>query len=392
MNGWQVEQLTHGTDAGLYHAHSYYDLNVFDGESRHIVAHRMHGVAERALRPDDRITIGLIDTEADGAWTEIGQSSAWSWQQGPMAQWVPGTSLVLWNDRDEAAFVTRVLDTVNQTRRTLPIASYVVDPRARFTLGVNMARLDTLRPGYGYCGGAGARLDQRRPREDGVWKQPLDGSAPTLILSLDRAVRFLYSQLGWRDVLDHRVKRYRYWFNHVKIAPDGNRFTVKLRFRSRDAKKGWSDRMGVSLTCGTDGEVLALMTDATSHVIWADNQTLYFWRKRDGVCLYADETPKGRYLRPIAPEVIDYNVHLRYLPGSTHRMVFDTPYRESIDVLIHDEQSEATQTIAHFDNHRPARGQYRCDLHPCPSPDANKIVVTSLDDGARQVYLLRKTV
>ena len=39
---------------------------------------------------------------------------------------------------------------------------------------------------------------------------------------------------------------------------------------------------------------------------------------------------------------------------------------------------------------RPKSGPFRCDLHPNPSPDGRKVVVTSLDDGGRQMYLLAR--
>lgn len=384
MTDWQLQQLTHGTDEGRFHTHSYYDIGVFDSTSRYIAAHCVT-FTERQPTPDDPVEVGVIDLDDDARWTPVGTSHAWSWQQGPMAQWVPGRAALIWNDRDDDAFVTRVHDLASGTTRTLGRPSYAVDPNGRFTLSLNMARLQAVRPGYGYAGGCGARLSQRAPRGDGVWRQPLDGGDDTLVLSLRRAVRFLMSRIGWRAYLRHKRSRYRYWFNHVKLSPDGRRFTVKLRFRTRSG--GWNDRMGVSLTCNVDGSDLRLLASATSHVIWLDNRSLYFWQ-RDGFYLYADEAPEGRRIRQIAPEALGANAHVRYFPGSTRRFVFDTPYAEEIDLCVYDESDASARRIARFCNHRPSRGPFRCDLHPCPSPDGRRVVVTSLDDGGRQLYLL----
>ena len=392
MSAWRLEQLTHGSDRGRFHTHSYYDIGVFDSASRRLVGHCLK-IAERPPMPEDEVEIGVIDTE-DGtaSWVPIGESRAWSWQQGPMAQWIPGQSRVIWNDRDGERFVTRVHDLDTGERRTLARPSYAIDPGARFTLGLNMARLDAVRPGYGYVGGAGAGagLNNRRPRNDGVWRQNLDDGGAELVLSLDRAVRFFYARLGLRTSLRHRRQRYRYWFNHVKIAPDGQRFTVKLRYRRAGRDSAWNDSMGVSLTCNVDGSDLRLLASATSHVIWLDDDTLYLWRG-DGFYLYADTAPRGQRVRQLAPGLINQNVHLRYFPGSRQRFVLDTPYREDVDLLVADDDGGNAETIARFNNHRPANGQYRCDLHPCPSPDGHKIVVTSLHDGGRQIYLLRHT-
>ena len=388
MNQWKLTQLTHGSAERQYHAHSYYDIRVFDSTSRYIAAHRTH-FAERPPRADDRIEIGVIDLDNDGAWTTVGSSTAWSWQQGPMAQWIPNRAQLAWNDREGKRFVTRLHDVDTGRTRTLPLPTYAIDPTGRFGMSLNMARLDAVRPGYGYVGGRGAQLRRRRSRRDGVWRQNLDDGKAHLVLSLHQAVRFLYSQLGVRTSLRYRLKHYRYWFNHVKLSPDGTRFTVKLRFRGTGKNSAWNDTMGVSLTCGVDGRDVRLLTNAPSHVIWLDNKSLYLWRL-DGFYLYQDAAPKGRVVRQIAPESLGKNAHVRYLPGSTDRFVYDTPYQETVDLLIYDETDQTALPIAQFGNHRPKQGPYRCDLHPCPSPDGHKIVVTSLADGGRQLYLLER--
>lgn len=386
MTQWQIKQLTSGTEDGVFHSHSYYDIGVFDSESRRIVGYQNY-FAERPATPHDSVSIGIIDLEDGPGWKTIGESHAWSWQQGPMAQWLPDATRVIWNDRDRHQFVTRVHDIETGTTATLPRPSYAVDPQGRFTLCLNMARLDSVRPGYGYPGGNGAQLRKRAPRNDGVWQQDVVSGDGKLVLSLRRAVRFMRSQLGWRAYLRHMKNRYRYWFNHVKISPDGRRFTIKLRFRGTGKNSGWNDRMGVSLTCGVDGSDLRLLAHASSHVIWLDNETLYFWQ-RDGLYIYADEAPRGRRLRQLAPDLIDKNVHLRHVPGAPQQFLFDTPYQQEIDLLAYNDADCSVATIGHFENHRPERGPYRCDLHPCPSPDGHKIVVTSLQDGGRQIYLL----
>lgn len=177
-----------------------------------------------------------------------------------------------------------------------------------------------------WCASRHARTAQGPRLAAGGRRQAHDASGQKLVLSLDRAVRFLYSQLGWRQYLRHRIRPFRYWFNHVKISPDGSRFTLKLRFRPTGRRRGWNDSMGVSLTCGIDGRDLRLLAHASSHLIWMDEETLYFWQ-RDGLYIYADESPRGRRLRQLAPRLIDQNVHFRHLPGATDQFVFDTPYR-----------------------------------------------------------------
>ena len=391
MNDWHLTQLTFGSDQSSYHSHSYYDVPVIDGPGRRIVAHRVR-FAERQPTPDDAVELGVVDAEHPGSWQPLGESRAWSWQQGPLAQWIAGGPRLVWNDREGERFVARLVDVESGARQTLPAPVYTVDPDGRFALSLNMARLDTLRPGYGYAGGSGARLDEPRPADDGVWRLDLEGdAAPRLILPLARAADFLTDMLPWWQRLRHGASPYFYWFNHAKIAPDGKRFTVKLRWRRRGGP--WSDRMGVSLTCGVDGSDLRLLADASSHVIWLNDTHAYFWR-RDEVALFEDRAPRGVRLNAIAPELIDSNVHIRHLPpgptDSPALFVLDTPYREVVDLCLYDPATATQRQIARFGGHIPVRGPFRCDLHPCPSADGNRIVVTSLHDGGRQVYTLTR--
>jgi len=387
---WTQRPLTEGTAQGLFHSHSYYDIPVFDHRSRRIVAYRTD-FAGRHPAVDDKVEIGLIDiTDPDTAWTTIGESRAWSVQQGPMAQWLPPSGdgvgpRVIWNDREGARIVARIHDPATGATRTLPRPVYAVSPDGRAILSLNLLRLDALRPGYGYPGDPTAAHD-RKPDDDGVWRMDTDTGEATLILPLRRAVRFLMKNLGLRSRLGHLRYRYTYWFNHVKISPDGSRFTIKLRFRVPGGP--WNETMGYSLTCGLDGSDLRLLAPATSHVIWMDNDRLYFWQNGK-VRLFRDAGP-GVEEAVFAPEHLNANVHIRQIPDAADTFVYDTPYREDIDVCILDLAAQTSRAIAHFGNHVPAKGAFRCDLHPCPSPDGRHLVVTTLQDGGRQVHLLTR--
>lgn len=392
ITGWSLTKLTDGSEAGVFHSHAYYDIPVFDSSSRFVAGHQVR-FAGRQPTPEDAIEIGYIDLDEDRKWIPVGTSNAWSWQQGAMTQWLPKSRRVVWNDREDSQFIARTADIESGETDLLPMPVYALDPEGQFALSLNMARLEHLRPGYGYAGGKSNPLQEHCPRTDGIWKLDLQTGERRLILSLRKAVLFLLSRLSVhlsiKEVLKHVIRRYVYWFNHVKISPEGSRFTVKLRFRSPDLSKSWNDQMGVSLTCGTDGQDLRLLTDGTSHVIWLDEQRLFLWQ-RDGVYTFLDERPEGQRLRQLAPDVLDHNVHMRHLPGTEGIFVFDTPYQEEIDLKLLDAYSGQHDTIATFSNHRPKQGLFRCDLHPCPSPDAQKIIVTSLDDGGRQIYLVHR--
>lgn len=389
MTGWRLDRLTGGQPDRAC-SHSYYDVPAFDGAGRRILAHRTT-FAERQPGPEDVVVIGLLDADRPDAWEPLGTSRAWSWQQGPLAQWIGGGPWLTWSDREDGRFVARLLHADSGERRVLDAPLYAADSGGRFGLSLNMARIDALRPGYGFPGGEGAMLDDRRPNGDGVWRVDLRTGERRLIVSLGEAAAFLFAVGGPIRRLRHALGRFTYWFNHAKISPDGRRFTVKLRWRRPGGP--WGDHMGVSLTGSTDGGDLRLLADATSHVIWLNDRQLYFWRKGK-VALYEDAAPRGRRVRLVAPEILTENVHLRHLPpgpaGTLGGYVYDTPYRETVDLMLMAPGAAAPVRLARFDGHAPPKGPFRCDLHPCPSADGRRIVVTSLQGGRRGVYVLTR--
>jgi hypothetical protein len=386
---WRLRQLTHGSADRQYHSHSYYDIHVLGDGERLAAAHRMD-FAERWMTAEDRIAVGTVDVER-GGFTACGESRAWSWQQGPMAQFVPGTRSLIWNDREGEDFVARLHNLDDGRTRTLPRPVYAIDPTGRFALSTNMARLDAARPGYGYVGGRGARLDRRSPADDGIWSIDLETGESRLILSLADAAMFLMAYSDPETRAEHTREQHLYWFNHIKLSPDGRRFTTKLRWREKNLQGRWTGKMGVSLTCNVDGTGLRLLARASSHVMWLDVETLYLWKQDRGrLMLIRDDSPFGEPVQDLFPELIGKNVHIRHIPLAPEWMVYDTPYLETIDLYALDTTSGAHEHIGRFDNHKPNHGPFRCDLHPVPSTDGRRVIVTSLHDGGRQLYVAER--
>lgn len=395
---WTLRRISQSPAESSGTSHAYYDIPVINAAGSRIVAHRLF-CSDRHPTVDDRVEIGLLDTSAEASdtkdsWEPIGESRAWSWQQGAMSQWLGDTDQVVWNTRnldvtnDEPPITACVMDTRTGETRQLPGQVYAVTPDATTALSLDMTRLDQLRPGYGYAPGEKATRLDRVPKDDGVWTMNLVTGERKLVLSLARAVDFLNSQSRLKPRLKRLLKRYHFWFNHAKFSPDGSRFTVKLRWRNIGGP--WNDQQGVSLTCGTDGNDLRLLAPATSHVIWLDNSKLYFWQG-NGLRLAEDTSPCGTISEQLAPDLIKANVHMRHFPPNPDLFVFDTPYREEIDLMLWNRKTNSRQKIAQFNGHKPAKGPFRCDLHPCLSRDGKQIVVTSLQTGKREVHVLEQT-
>ena len=108
------------------------------------------------------IACRLRTTKSKSAWwisrttiagSSLGESHSWSWHQGCMLQWLPGSkSEILWNDREGDQFVCHILDVKTKKRRTLPVPIYAIRPDARWAIATDFRRLYDVRPETGYAG------------------------------------------------------------------------------------------------------------------------------------------------------------------------------------------------------------------------------------------------
>lgn len=111
-----------------FHWRGYYDKDLFDPSDRYVLANEID-FEGRTPDANDVLRVGMIDLQNNDAWTELGTTTAWNWQQGCMLQWLPGDKpSVLWNDRQDGDFVSKILDLANRAVKILPMPIYCVSP------------------------------------------------------------------------------------------------------------------------------------------------------------------------------------------------------------------------------------------------------------------------
>jgi len=376
------------TKGDKFHWFGYYDKLQFDPTDRFVLSNQVD-FEHRTPEPGDAIAVGMIDTGEDDRWIELGHSRAWSWQQGCMLQWRPGSPTeVLWNDRADDRFVCRLLDVETKRQRTLPQPVYSVSPDGAFALSTNFARLQTMRPGYGYQGLPDPHHDQPAPRDSGIVRVDLDSGRSRLILSLSEIAAIEHQGQALSSVW--------HYFNHLLISPDGQRFVVLHRWRRRHPDTGrptggFQTRM---ITADTNGRDVYLLNPAglVSHFIWRDPEHICMWTrpagKAPGFYLYRD---RSRDIEPVGEGAMRRDGHNSYLPGRPDWILCDSyPDRQRQQQLyLFDVSSGQRHEIGAFELPEPYRGEWRCDLHPRSSNDGLTVCIDSPHAGAgRQLHLI----
>lgn len=373
------------TSGPKHHWYGYYDKLQFDPTNTLVLSNEVD-FEHRSPTADDMIRVGMIDTANGDQWTELGSSAAWGWQQGCMLQWRPkSSSEVLWNDRRDGRFVCHVKDVKSGSRRTLTRPIYAVSPTGETAITADFARIDTMRPGYGYEGIEDPFAAERMPEGSGIWNVPLDGTDPTLIVSIADVAKIPHQG----KVLSDKW----HYFNHLLFNTDGTRFIFLHRWKDDPNNRRFYTRM---FTANADGSDLYLLDPSgkTSHFIWRDPDHICAWTQPVGkpakFYLFEDQTDN---VAVVGPDVMVRNGHNTYVPGTNGEWILNDTYpqgelRQQVPYLYHVPSGKRFD-LGRF--HLPAKytGEWRCDLHPRSSNDCGLVTIDSPHGGAgRQVWLL----
>lgn len=385
----EVVQLTRGPKQ---HWFGYYDKQQVDISGRYVLGMEYDpSLNFHSPRAGDTIRIGLIDLKENNSWTELGTSSAWSWQQGCLLQWIPGSQEeIIWNDYLDGQFVCHILNVKTGQQRTLPRSIYALSPDGKYSITTDFARLQKMRPGYGYAGITSPYEQVKAPRELGIWKIDLATGKDELIVNLEEMAALPNSGEILVD--------YWHWFNHFLVSPDGNRFTFLHRWRKDfpgegAAVGGFITRMFTANPDGT-GKFCIDPSGDTSHFYWRDPSHILAWTKpvrhQWGFWLLEDGTANHTLC---GKEDMTQNGHATYLPGHENEWILNDTYPSSTDLkqtlYLYHEPTKKRIELGRFYEPVEFFGEWRCDLHPRCSPDGQLVTFDSTHTGeGRQMFMM----
>jgi len=378
----RVRQITYGPK---HHWFGYYDKLQFDPTSRFVLGMQVD-FEHRSPKADDQIEIGMVDLEKGNRWVKLGKSNAWCWQQGCMLQWLPGSLReVIWNDREDGTFVSRIMNVVTGEMRSLPHPVYSVSPDGKYAVAPDFRRINDVRPGYGYAGLADPHANDPAPQDSGIVRIDLRSGKTELVLSL--------ADIARTGAIPNQKLGIKHYFNHLLYSPDGKRFIALHRWRYPDGS-----RLTRAITANSDGSDVRIVcpNGYTSHFIWRDAKSILaqsrHWDGNDGWGNFLfEDVDGGGDVREVGRGVLDPSGHVSYLPGG--KWILNDTYpktRERIQTP-HLYEVASGNRIDLAELHLPAAytGEWRVDTHPRFSPDGKLVCVDAPVVGqGRQLHLI----
>ncbi len=377
-----VRRITKGPK---FHWRGYYDVYLFDPTNRLVLANEVD-FEGRTPTPEDSIRVGMIDLQDNDRWIELGSTKAWNWQQGCLLQWVPGTeSTVIWNDREKDRFVARMVDVKTNEKKTLDNPIYALSPDGKYGFYPDFRRLNSTRPGYGYCGIDDPNADNPAPDDAGIWRNDLSTGKSELIVPFSKLAAIVPPDGGFS-------KNSKHWFNHLLVAPNGKRFLFLHRWRGETEGKSWCTRL---ITANIDGSDIFVLNPhrMTSHLVWRDPNHVLAWARHpshgDKFYVFTDKTEN---VQMVGGDVMTRDGHCTYVPKTNDDWIlYDTyPDKErNQNPNLYNISSGKVVPLGHFFLPKEYNGEWRCDMHPNASRDGKFVTIDSVHENmGRQVYLV----
>lgn len=333
----------------------YYDLQQYDKSGRKLLAHIVKSGADPAIDPARLV---LFCGESDKP-CEITQTRAWCWQQGARLRWHPTEpDTVLYNDVENGEYVAKQCKLDGSGAKTVSRALYDVDAQFKNGLCLNFARLQRLRPGYGYSVISDQTVGQAAPDDDGVFLVDMESGQEKLLFSL-------------RELAEDVSEGFQHYINHISISPSGKRFSF-FHLWTSGAGCPWSMRFYVA---SNDGTGLLCLEDqlCISHYTWLDDTRMLTTTTDGRYILYGVTDGKKQVLDS---EHLDRDGHPS---GLRTGFLSDTyPQKDHMQHVfrIGMDGSEYREILRVFSDPR-RYDEHRCDLHPRVTADGQVVVDTT---------------
>jgi hypothetical protein len=382
--GADISPLTTGPK---HHFFGYYGICPWNRSGSHLVCLESP-FQDHLPAADEGAAIGLVDPQT-GAFTRIGETYAWNFQQGAMLHWNPldPDNEILFNDRRDGEIISTLLSIGSGKQRHLPRAINGVSHNGRHALCLTYGRLTRLRPVVGYVSAVDPNPNVKHPENDGVFLMDLDTGKSRLVVSIaevyERLVR-KHPQLEERHM----------WFNHTVFNKSDTRFFFLAR--SWTPEKRLESAMFTAAPDGTDLREVVPYASGVSHFEWRNDREILATFRINGEMKHVLFTDGEIDYRLVGDGFLIGDGHCSFAPDGKW-LVTDRNHEDTLakSLWIYNVESKHGGQLGTFPmrEKRFLGGDLRCDLHPRWSRTGDAICFDALEteNWTRQLHVVQPT-
>ena len=297
-----------------------------------------------------------------------------------MLQWLGPdfNTKIIYNDFRNKKYCSIILNIETLEEKVIDFPVYSVAKNGEIAISLDFSRLNTFRPGYGYCNIEDKTKNEFCPNKTCIWKVDLRSNKITELYDYKTLVNFEN-----RDIMKEAYHK----INHIMISPNSDKFMFLHRWIKNGIKY---DRL---LTSKIDGTELfnLLDEDMVSHSNWKDNNTIITWANTyaKGQHYYILKD-KSKERKIFCENILNRDGHPSYSPDGKWLITDTYPdlKRKQFLYLINLKTNEAMK-IAEIYSNISYKNETRCDLHPRWKPDSSEICFDGAQLKYRQIYTLK---
>lgn len=366
----------------------FHDVSPFSADETKLLACKL-AFDLRMPVAGETIDVGYFDFYQGkiGDFHRIGVTSAWNYHKGCRLQWLNEKEIVF-NNATNGKLVATILDVETGYGRILPcpIDTAYVSAQENVATTFSYERLQMCMPGYGYPYSDESFLNEKAPKETGLFLVDLSSGKKTLMVSISTLVE----KFGKTE-----ANKYYHYVTHSEFSKDGR----YISFLYRRMEEGGDINKRITMIVVYDrneGELILLPTQVSgSHYVWnGKNQLLASCIINGKSCHVLYDMSDVDHYRVIRPDVLNQDGHQTFVGDDV--FITDTypdKWRQSQLYMVDMRKNDVRKLLS---VNSPKKFQSTtvynyidCDLHPRVASSGKYVCCDTVLTGERGLLIMK---
>ena len=365
----------------------FHDVSPFSLDETKVLACK-YSFDLRMPKAGEEIAVGYLDffNGKMGDFHHLVDTKAWNWHKGCRLQWL-NENEIIFNNAVDGKIISTIANVKTKETHNLPypIDTAYMSEKESIATTFSYERLQMCMPGYGYPYSDESYLNEKSPKETGLFLMDLNTGERKLIVPIS----VLVEKYGKEN-----ADKYYHYVTHTEFSKDGR----YISFLYRRMEEGGDINRRVTMMVVYDrqlGELILLPTQISgSHYVWNGKNQIIASCIIDGKsCHVLYDMNDVDHYKIIRPDVMNQDGHQTFVNDDV--FITDTypdKWRQCQLYLV-DMKTDNVKKLLSINS--PKRFQSKtvynyidCDLHPRTSLSGKYVCIDTCMTGKRGLLIM----